>query len=67
MVGMGWDRRVGRVLKDHTNTEWLGWGGLGVLEGPLKITEAQNGWGGLGWVYWKGPYRSQKHRMVGMG
>ena len=42
MVGMGWDRRVGRVLKDHTNTEWLGWDGLGVLEGSLKITEPQN-------------------------
>ena len=55
MVGMGWDRRVGRVLKDHGTPEWLGWNGMGVLEGSLKTMEPQNGWVGMGWVYWKGP------------
>ena len=41
---------VGRVLKDHGTTEWLGWDGMGGLEGSLKIPELPNGFDGLGQV-----------------
>ena len=43
---------VGRVLKDHGITQWIG------SEGSLKIMESHNG---LGWM---GPSRSWNHGMV---
>ncbi|XP_052540355.1 uncharacterized protein LOC128081284 isoform X33 [Tympanuchus pallidicinctus] len=44
------------------------------LERSLQITEPWDGWDGrvltdhraMGWLGWKGPYRSQSHGMVGM-